>query len=192
MKHSHLLLLACLCACHTSSVGKPGLAPTYSGTLPAFSAASESAAPDKGGAPDDTSLPIGVGFTTGPSALLLGASLDFPVDSMITFGPSLQFGTDDDLSLLAITGQLKYFLPMSEDKGKLLPYLTAGFGFASLDKENKSGDSGALINVGAGLRLLTGDHYRMGSEARLNFLPDELGGEDAYLSFELLQVVVTF
>jgi hypothetical protein len=63
---------------------------------------------------------------------------------------------------------------------------------ANIDKEGQSGDSGLLINGGAGVRFLTGEHYRIGSEARVNFLPSKLDGERGYLSFELLQIVISF
>ena len=196
MNHRHSLFLACLCAglgaCASTAGAKSRLKPTYTGTLPAMSTAEDLSAPDKGPAPSDTTMPLGVGFTTGPSSLLVGATVDFPIDSMITFGPSVQYGSDDDLGLLTVTGQLKYFLPMTEDPQKFLFYATAGIGVASVDKEGQSGDSGALINIGAGLRLLTGEDYRIGSEARLNILPDELNNEDLYFSFELVQVIVAF
>jgi len=49
-----------------------------------------------------------------------------------------------------------------------------------------------MINGGAGLRFLTGERYRIGSEARLNLMPDKVSGERTFLSFELLQVVISF
>jgi hypothetical protein len=63
---------------------------------------------------------------------------------------------------------------------------------ASLDKDGRSGDEGILLNGGVGVRYLTGEHYRIGSEARFNYLPDDLGGENSYMSFELLQVIISF
>ena len=180
-------------ACTTVSV--PSTTPwnqtTFSSTLPR-----PDEVVDEEGAPETTTLPVGVGLTTGPSSMLLGATLDFPIDKQITFGPALQVGMDDEVNLAMLTGQLKYYLPIGggdrNKKPTLLPYLTAGVGFGSVDKENRSGDTGAVLNVGAGLRMLTGDNYRIGSEARLNYLPDELGGEDVIMSFELLQVIISF
>jgi hypothetical protein len=42
------------------------------------------------------------------------------------------------------------------------------------------------------MRYLTGDQYRLGSEVRLNYLPDDLGGENTFFSFEVLQLVLSF
>ncbi len=159
-----------------------------SGSLPVAATAEDASAPK------DTTLPVGIGFTTGPSSVLLSSTLDFPLDKRITVGPSLQYGFDDDLTLTALTAQIKYFLDEFGDRDSMsfLPYATAGFGFAMVDKEGRSSDTGVLIDIGAGVRYLTGEHYRIGSEARLNWLPDELGGEHSYLSFDLLQIVITF
>jgi hypothetical protein len=191
MEKTHLLFLCLgLGACSTVSVpSTPWANATFTGTLP------QPAEPAEEGAPETTTLPVGVGLTTGPGSMLLGAALDFPIDKMITFGPAIQVGMDDSANLTFVTGQLKYYLSIGDDgkkKPTLLPYLTAGVGVASVDKDGRSGDSGAVINIGAGLRMLTGDNYRIGSEARLNYLPDELGGEDVIMSFELLQVVISF
>ena len=74
----------------------------------------------------------------------------------------------------------------------LLPYLTLGAGIADIDKAGRSGEAGFVVNGGAGVRFLTGEHFRLGSEARVNMLPDPLDGEHVYLSFQLLQVVIPF
>lgn len=169
-----------------------GNRPTFTGSLPMTPADQDKNA----AAPEKTTLPVGVGLTTGPKSFLIGATLDFPIDKQITIGPSLEHGFDNNMSLNALTGQLKYFLPASGDGSEggmsLLPYLTVGVGMATIDKEGQSSDSGLLINGGAGVRFLTGEHYRIGSEARVNFLPSKLDGERGYLSFELLQIVISF
>jgi hypothetical protein len=191
MNRISALLLSCLGACASTSVQPPaGTKPSFTGTLPTQPGDQNKNAE----APDTTTLPAGVGLTVGPKSFLIGATLDFPIDRQITIGPSLEHGFDSNMSLTSLTGQLKYFLPASGDGSgmSLLPYLTVGVGMASIDKEGQSGDSGLLINGGAGVRFLTGDHYRIGSEARLNVLPSKLDGEHGYLSFELLQIIITF
>ena len=196
MAKIHLAFL-CLgltaCATSTPSTRSDWSRPTFSGTLP-LAAEPEGSTFDQDGAPETTTLPVGVGITTGPGSLMLGAALDFPIDKMITVGPSIQAGFDNNVNIIFMTAQLKYYLPVNKDSKKesLLPYLTAGAGLASVDKDNRSGDEGAVVNIGAGLRILTGEHYRIGSEARLNWLADEIGGEDFIMSFELLQVVISF
>jgi hypothetical protein len=195
MAKIHLAFLCFLGIAACTSISEPSKSAwsqaTFTGTLPQ----PDTEGDDKGGAPDTTTLPLGVGFTTGPTSLLLGASLDFPVDKMITFGPALQYGSDNNVTLTTVTGQLKYFLPMDSGgakQAKFLPYMTAGIGVASVDKDGRSGDQGAVLNIGAGLRMLTGEHYKIGTEGRLNYMPDDLGGENAFFSFELVQLIITF
>jgi hypothetical protein len=182
-----LALLAGLGACTSTAVrhGSYDDTPGITGTLPMLVAATDTGsasaadvAAEDAGAPRHTTLPIGIGMTFSPTSVLLGAGLDFNLDKQISFGPSLQYGLDDDTSLLSATGQLKYYLPSGEKEPKLLPYLTMGVGVA--------------INIGAGARLLTGEQYRIGSELRWNYLPDDLAGEDSYFSLELVQVVISF
>ncbi|HEX5052509.1 MAG TPA: hypothetical protein VFZ65_12100 [Planctomycetota bacterium] len=186
-----LVLLACLAACASNPVQPSWTKPTWTGSLPATPA---EPAMGEEGAPKDTSLPIGVGLTTGPSTILVAGTLDFPIDKKLTFGPSLLYGFDDNVDLVAVTGQLKYFLPIVENSSgfSILPYVTGGVGVASLDKQGRSGDTGLLLDLGAGVRYLTGEHYRVGSEVRWNLMPDDLAGESNFFSFELLQIVIDF
>lgn len=190
-RHHSVFLLIGLSACYTA-----GVDPSSNWTKPTYSGPMVSAQPaEDGGAPDDTCLPIGVGLTLGPQTMLVGATLDFPLDKKITFGPSLQYGFDSDATIATLTGQLKYFLPViGEDKKSfsMLPYLTIGVGAAQIDKDGLQAETSMVINGGMGLRYLTGDHYRIGSEARFNLLTEEINDERAFLSIELLQIVISF
>ena len=185
------LLLLCLGACASTAVQ-----PNHASMAPILSSphSPQSAPTVESGAPDNVTLPFGFGFTAGPSSTMVGATLDFPIDRNITFGPLLQYGFDDKVSLISLSGQLKYFVPIGGDSGKpaIMPYLTIGAGLASIDKRGRSGDSGAEINGGVGVRYLTGDHYRVGSEARYHYLPEDVAGESGFWTFELLQIVFSF
>jgi hypothetical protein len=187
-----MFLFACLGAC-TSTMNAPGAAwtgATFTGSMPSAVAATE-----KDRAPEETTLPVSAGITTGPSTFLIGATLDFVLDKNLTFGPSLLYGFDDNVNLATLTGQVKYFLAVGEDKKerpKFQPYITGGVGVASMDKEGHEDGTGATLNIGAGARLLTGEHYRLGSEVRWNILPGEVGDERSFLSWEILQVVISF
>lgn len=193
-----LVFLAGLGACTSTAAGpdwvasKPVLTGSFPAAAPAPAADGGGAAFEDAGAPNHTTLPVGIGMTFGPSAPMLAAALDFPLDKQITFGPSVQYAFEDDLTLMTATAQIKYYLGTDDKKAKFLPYATFGAGLASIDKDGRSSDSGFLINAGAGVRLLTGDHYRVGSELRFNWLPDDVGGEDNYFSLELVQVVISF
>lgn len=190
-RHLSVFLLIGLSACYTAGVDASSnwTKPTYSGPM-------VSAQPEKDGeAPDSTCLPIGIGLTLGPRTTLVGATLDFPLDEKVTFGPSLQYGFDSDATIAVLTGQLKYFLPVIGEGKKsfsMLPYLTVGVGAAQLDKDGWQSETSMLINGGAGLRYLTGEHYRIASEARFNLLTEEINDERAFLSLEILQVVISF
>jgi hypothetical protein len=186
-----VFLLLGLAACYTTNVSPESnwTKTTFTGPGIAQPVEGDSAAPDS------TSLPIGVGLTLGPQTMLVGATLDFPLDKKITFGPSLQYGFDSDATIATLTGQLKYFLPViGEDKKSfsMLPYLTVGVGAAQIDKDQMQGETSMVLNGGVGLRYLTGDHYRIGSEARFNLMTEEINDERAFMSIELLQVVVSF
>jgi hypothetical protein len=147
-----------------------------------------------GNAPATVTLPIGAGLSASPSTVLAGATLDIPLDDNLTFGPSLIYGTDSDVDLFTGTLQMKYFLPsLGDEEGfAVRPFLSAGAGFANIDKSGRASDHGALFHAGAGLRFLTGKHYRIGSEARLNMMPDKVAGERAFVTIEVLQVVLSF
>jgi hypothetical protein len=194
---SPFVLLACLGACSSTAAHPERTVhePSFSASLPA-AAVAPSADPALGrgdaGAPNDTTLPVGLGLTFGPSAPMLAAALDFPIDKQITFGPSLQYAFESDLSLASLTGQLKYYLVPDEKNAKFVPYATFGAGIASIDKQGGGADQGFVADFGAGVRLLTGEHYRLGTELRFNWLPDEVAGEDTFFSWELLHVVITF
>lgn len=143
-----------------------------------------------------TALPIGIGLMRDPDTLMISAALDFPLDSKLSVGPAVQFGHDDDVQILSPYLKLKYKLPgvfeTDEERPALLPYLTAGVGAAYIDKRGSSGDTGLLLNGGAGFRFLTGEKYRLGTEALLHWMPDRVAGERAYFSWELVQIVFDF
>jgi hypothetical protein len=190
-----VVILAGLTACTSSSAWPEWQRnmPVYSGARPAPAPADDAAALAEVGAPKETTLPVGIGMTFGPNSTLVGAALDFNVDKKITFGPAVQYGFDEARTLLAVTGQVKYFIPLGDDnKPMFLGYLTGGVGFANIDKDGRSSDDGLLLDVGFGLRMRTGDNYLLGSELRWNFLPDSLAGESSYFSFEFLQIVISF
>lgn len=186
-----VILLLGLTSCYTTNVSPDSnwTKTTFTGPGIAQPAA------DNEGAPDSATLPIGVGLTLGPKTMLVGATLDFPLDKQVTFGPSLQYGFDSDATVATLTGQLKYFLPViGEDKKSfsMLPYLTVGVGVAQIDKDNIQSETSMVLNGGLGVRYLTGEHYRIGSEARLNLMTEEINDERAFMSLELLQVIISF
>ena len=47
-----------------------------------------------------------------------------------------------------------------------------------------------MVNVGGGVRLLTGDQYRLGSSVLLNFMPGDVAGDHFYFTWEIAQLVL--
>jgi hypothetical protein len=144
-----------------------------------------------------TTLPVGIGFTSGPSSFLMGAALDLPLDQDLTIGPALQYGISDSRDILNAFGQVKYWLPgldLGDDGGRpeLAPYIQGGAGVVFLDPENSSSDTELLLNVGAGVRYLTGEKYRIGSTALFNFVPGEVVDEKFFFSWQVIEVVFDF
>ena len=141
-----------------------------------------------------TTAPLGVGLMFSPNNVLFGGAIDIPLDERLTVGPAVQVGVGDDF-MIAPFGQAKYFLPIEDDNGDqspLLPFVSAGAGFAYIDRDGRKDDSGLMLNVGGGIRYRTGRAYRIGSQVLANFAPDEIAGDRVWLTWEILQVVVDF
>lgn len=197
-----LPLLPLLAACATGpgrpSSGAPAARPTM--TVPLIPAATSetSLSRQDDGVDVPTVLPVGLGITAGPSTVLVGAALDFPMDDNLTFGPAVQYGTDDDVDIFTAFAQAKYWLPgaLPQDDGDgrmiLRPYIQVGAGFGYLNPKNRSSDQGLILNGGAGFRLLTGKSYRVGTEALVHWAPSKIADEDLWLSWEIVQINFEF
>lgn len=144
-------------------------------------------------APEQTTLPIGVGLTADPGSFLISGALDFHLDRNLSAGPAVHIGTGDKTGLFSVFGQLKYWL-LDDEGGRRMfsPFVQGGVGATYLDRDGRGSDWSSLVNVGGGVRVLTGDHYRVGSTALLNFLPSDPTGTSFYFSWEVIQVVFDF
>jgi hypothetical protein len=185
-------LLALLAGCGTAPApGETGprhvLPPSETLGIPSARAQST---PTSSAAPDTTTLPIGVGLTASPGSFLIGGALDFALDEKLTAGPAVQLGLGDKTDLFAAFGQVKYWL--LDDPQTVNPFLQAGLGVAYLDREGRGNDWSPLINMGGGVRLLTGEHYRIGSTALVNFTTSDPADTSVYLSWEIVQIVLDF
>jgi hypothetical protein len=189
----NLLLAVCsvipLASCATGTAHRPSLTPSQPAVLP-------SATVEDGEEGSSSQLALGVGFTADPQATVIGATYEVPIDANLTVGPAIQFGFDEDVTIFAPYLKVKYELPGAmrndDDVPTLLPFLVGGVGAVYIDKDGRSGDTGFLLNGGAGLRFLTGDKYRLGTEALVNWMPNRVAGERAYFSWEVLQIVFDF
>lgn len=135
-------------------------------------------------------LPVGIGLTSSPSTTLLSAAYDIPADENLTLGPALLYGFDSDETVFALNAQGKYFLNTIGES--LLPYLTAGVGLGHIDRQGRSGETGLLLSAGAGVRFKTGEHYLIGSELQFHYAPSDLSGDSSFISWQVLQFILTF
>lgn len=196
-----LLLLLTSAACTaTRHRPAPGRILGATASLPlALAPQDPSVDPGQGAAPgttdtDSISAPFGAGIMFSPSDVLLGGAVDFPIDENLTFGPAVQIGVGDDF-MVAPFGQAKFFFRVDDESGQplpILPFAQAGVGFAYVDRDGRSSDTGLLLNVGGGLRYWTGSAYRLGTQVLLNFAPDDIAGDDFWVTWEIVQVVVDF
>ncbi len=143
--------------------------------------------------PLDSQLPAGTGFSSSAGATLMGGSADLRIDNRFTFGPALQIGIADDKLLVAPFGQARYWFNDQDDEPTVFqPFAQVGAGAVYLDNQASSSDWGFLMNVGGGVRMLTGDNYQLGTAALLNFMPGDVAGESFYVSWEVIQFVFDF
>lgn len=139
----------------------------------------------------------GIGFTRSPDTLLLTGEVDFFTLDRLAIGPMLQWGIDDDETIVAPSFQAKYFFPIGATPGgmELLPFVQAGVGFAWLQRDDLPGDDddvGLLLQAGGGIELLIDDHLSLSSSARVDLLPGEVLDEHSYWSWQLLAIGVRF
>lgn len=92
---------------------------------------------------------IGVlGGTPDHTALAMNGSLDYFVTPRASIGPLLQLGLTDDLALVGVSGQGKYWidLPGTQNRGKLV--LQSGLGFVHADFRRS--DTSWMVPLGVG------------------------------------------
>ena len=166
--------------------------PTTAPPTPAPRATSQS---DPGRADVELTVPVGLGFTAGPTTLLLSAAVERKLDERWSVGPALQLGVADDRTLVSLTGQAKYALPVFDKAKRLSSFVQGGIGIVYLEEEIGGSDVdefGLLVNVGGSVRYEMRDGYSLGSSMMLNFVPTEVVGERLYFSWDVVQIVLRF
>lgn len=190
-----LIFTACATGPSYSSLDPAVDAPTFTATMPAING-SETSLRQEPAEEFEKTLPLGAGFTASPKALLFAVAFDVPVDQNLTVGPAAHLGFGDNRELYTLYLKGKYWLPgaMEGDDGrpKLKPYVTAGAGGVYYDEDGRKSDTAVFFNGGAGLRFLTGDKHRIGSEVLLNWAPNKVGDERTWFSWEVIQLVLDF
>jgi len=135
---------------------------------------------------DHATVYVGVGSAYSPQTPLLFGSMDFQIDENLTIGPALHLGADDNSSIFATFGQLRYWFGKESDQHQFLPYLQAGLGLVYMDRDGHGSGTDLVINCGGGVRLLTGDGYRIGTNLLYNSVPGEVADDDSYFTWEII------
>lgn len=89
-----------------------------------------------------------LGSTPDDTAFAVNGNADYFVNEHFSIGPLVQLGFTDDMTMLGVSGQGKYWItsPLSGDRGQL--YLQSGLGFAHADF--RADDSSWLVPIGIG------------------------------------------
>ena len=75
------------------------------------------------------------------------------------------------------------------------PFVQGGLGFAYLEKDGRAppnADTGFLVNVGGGVEAHVYDDFTLSSSLMVNWFPDDVVGEDVFLSWQILQIGFRF
>lgn len=158
------------------------------------------ATPAWGGGEDSvgrpSSLQSGLGFMADPEAFLVGIEADFLVHDQLSVGPMVQFGLDDDFTVISPTAYARLWFDLpghGEALRRVRPFIQAGAGFAyiEIDAANLPGvavdddDIGFLTNAGFGADFRLSHSFSIGTKLLFNMIPGEVFGESFYFSWEV-------
>jgi len=87
--------------------------------------------------------------TPDDTAFALNFNADANLNRHVAFGPLLQLGLTDDLTLVGLSGQGKYAIPLSQLNDHLKLILQGGIGFVHADRGPS--DTSFLISLGIGV-----------------------------------------
>jgi len=125
------------------------------------------------------SFGLGIGFTVDPETFLMGGRFDVPLAYGFSLGPFVQIGVSDDNTLVGISGNVKYTIPVPEEP-KVLPSLEAGAGVLISDQHDDT-ETSFLIVLGGGLDYMITRNIGLGGHVYANPAPGP--GEDFFVSF---------
>jgi hypothetical protein len=135
----------------------------------------------------------GLGFTDGPDSFLLGLELDFWQSDRLAIGPMVQLGLDDDMEMIAPSFHAKYRFPL--EASRLAVFAQGGVGFLWLERDPIPGDDddlGFMLQVGGGVDWQLEAGTFLGSSILVDLMPDEVLGENAIFTWQVVQLGVRF
>lgn len=135
------------------------------------------------------SIQGGIGLTADPGGFLFGVESDYRFHRNWSVAARLKVAFDDDLTIVAPAGNLRYWFDFSRDGNQpVSPFIQSGIGFSYVDKKGRAGgdsDTGFLTNLGAGIEARISDDISLTSTASFNLLPDSVLDENVYFSWEV-------
>ena len=127
-----------------------------------------------------TQKPWSVGGTMGflantpdDTAFALNFNAEANLNSQVAVGPLLQLGFTDDLTLVGLSGQGKYAIPLAELGERFKLILQGGLGFVHADKGPS--DTSFLIPLGFGVDYQINSQIAFKSDFLLNITDLDLG-----------------
>lgn len=140
----------------------------------------------------------GLGFTADPGGFLLGLEGDYRFHEDWSFAPRLRLAFDDDLTIVATTGNLRYWFDLSDLGGELAtfsPFLQTGIGVSYIEKDDRPGDdddTGFLVSVGGGVEARLTNELSLTSTMEFNIHPHDVLNENFFFSWEVAALRVRF
>ena len=140
------------------------------------------------------SLEAGLGFMADPDAFLVSFALPWEITEAISVGPLVQFGLDDDFTIVAPSMNARYSFDLSTTDhaglGRLRPHVELGVGFAYAKIDGvpsfiDDDDIAFMMNFGFGAEYRLSRSWSLGSRMRLNVMPGDLFGESLIYSWEV-------
>ena len=130
--------------------------------------------PESAGYRDEgtVSLKGGLGFTAGPTSLLLGFEGDYRIMEPISLGLLTEVGIDDDVTIVSPQLFARYWPDLGEmidpDIAFVEPYVHLGIGFSWWDadvyKRVNDDDTAFLLSPGFGVDFRINEHVSVGSQ----------------------------
>ena len=111
--------------------------------------------------------------TPDDTAFALNFNADANLNQHVSIGPLLQLGFTDDLTLVGVSGQGKYKIPLPEVDKRFKFVLQAGIGFVHADVGPS--DTSFLIPLGVGVDYQLNSAVALTSDFLLNFTDLDVG-----------------
>ena len=115
-----------------------------------------------------------IGSTPDGTAFGMNGSVDYFLNEHVSVGPLLQLGFTNDMTLVGLSGQGKYWFPLPGTGGRGKIALQSGLGFAHADF--RANDTSWLIPLGIGYEYTLPSGTTLNATSMVNFTNLHTGG----------------